>query len=246
VQFLNLQGIEVFENGISGTFNGEKVKIGSRGFVASELENSPTFPLPENKPEHSLVFMSYADKICSIFVFDDEIKLTSIPAVQRLRAAGYRLALVSGDADLTTKTIAAEVGIEEAQGGKLPQDKAVFIAVQQQQGYQVAMVGDGINDAPALVQADLAIAVHSGSDLGKEAADLTLMRGDLLQLWDFVLLAKEVKKKIHQNLGFSFIYNLVSIPIAMSGLLTPLIAVSAMLLSSLSVIGNTLLLLKKG
>jgi heavy metal translocating P-type ATPase len=246
VQFLNLQGIEVFENGISGTFNGEKVKIGSRGFVASELENSPTFPLPENKPEHSLVFMSYADKICSIFVFDDEIKLTSIPAVQRLRAAGYRLALVSGDADLTTKTIAAEVGIEEAQGGKLPQDKAAFIAVQQQQGYQVAMVGDGINDAPALVQADLAIAVHSGSDLGKEAADLTLMRGDLLQLWDFVLLSKEVKKKIHQNLGFSFIYNLVSIPIAMSGLLTPLIAVSAMLLSSLSVIGNTLLLLKKG
>ncbi len=245
VQFLSLQGIEVFENGISGTFNGEKVKIGSRGFLASELENSPTFPLPENKPKHSLVFMSYADKICSIFVFDDEIKLTSIPAVQRLRAAGYRLALVSGDADLTTKTIAAEVGIEEAQGGKLPQEKASFISALQQQGYQVAMVGDGINDAPALVQADLAIAVHSGSHLGKEAADLTLMRGDLLQLWDFVLLAKEVKKKIHQNLGFSFIYNLVSIPIAMSGLLTPLIAVSAMLLSSLSVIGNTLLLLKR-
>jgi P-type E1-E2 ATPase len=114
-------------------------------------------------------------------------------------------------------------------GLKLPQEKASFISALQQQGQLVAMVGDGINDAPALVQADLAIAVHSGSNLGKEAADLTLMRGDLLQLWDF----------------FSFIYNLVSIPIAMSGLLSPLLAVCAMLLSSLSVIGNTLLLLKK-
>ena len=108
------------------------------------------------------------------------------------------------------------------------------------------MVGDGINDAPALIQADLAIAVHSGSDLGREAADLTLMRGDPLQIWDFVQLAKEVKKKIYQNLGFSFVYNLVSIPVTMSGLLSPLVAVCAMLLSSLSVIGNTLLLLKKG
>jgi heavy metal translocating P-type ATPase len=245
VQPLSVEGVEVSENGVSGVVTGKKVKIGSRGFLAAELEAGPDLPVAENRPEHSLVFMSYAGRVCGVFVFGDELKPNSIQAVSRLHGAGYRVALVSGDDDQTTKAIAKEVGIDEAQGGKLPQEKAKFISALQQQGQLVAMVGDGINDAPALVQADLAIAVHSGSDLGKEAADLTLMRGDLLQLWDFVLLAKEVKKKIHQNLGFSFIYNLVSIPIAMSGLLTPLIAVSAMLLSSLSVIGNTLLLLKK-
>ena len=245
VQPPSVENVEVSENGVSGVVTGKKVKIGSRGFLAAELEAGPDLAIAENRPEHSLVFMSYAGRACGVFVFGDELKPNSILAASRLHGAGYRVALVSGDDDQTTKAIAKEVGIDEAQGGKLPQEKASFISALQQQGQLVAMVGDGINDAPALVQADLAIAVHSGSDLGKEAADLTLMRGDLLQLWDFVLLAKEVKKKIHQNLGFSFIYNLVSIPIAMGGLLTPLIAVSAMLLSSLSVIGNTLLLLKK-
>ncbi|UCE82169.1 MAG: cation-translocating P-type ATPase [Deltaproteobacteria bacterium] len=244
-ELATLQEREAFENGISAVFNGEKVKIGSRGFLADEIETAPDLPLPENKPEHSLVFMSFADKLCGIFIFGDEIKSTTTQAVKCLREAKYQVALISGDDDLTTKTIAGEVGIQEALGGRLPQEKAIYISVLQKQGLRVAMVGDGINDAPALVQADLAIAVHSGSHLGKEAADLTLMRGDPLQICDFIELAGKVKKKVHQNLGCSFIYNLVSIPIAMSGLLTPLIAVSAMLLSSLSVIGNTLLLLKK-
>ena len=166
-------------------------------------------------------------------------------AVKTLQESGYRLSLISGDDDLTTKKIASEIGIDEALGGRLPQEKAGYISALQEQGLQVAMVGDGINDAPALVQSDLAIAVHSGSHLGKEAADLTLMRGEPLQICDFIQLSKKVRGKIHQNLGCSFIYNLVSIPVAMSGLLNPLIAVTAMLLSSLSVIGNTLLLLKK-
>jgi len=244
-KLMTLQGLEVFENGISAVLDGEKVKIGSRGFLADEIKSSSNLPLLENKPEHSLVFMSLAQKVCGVFIFGDEIKSTSILAVKTLRESGYRVSLISGDDDLTTKAIAAEMGIEEALGGRLPQEKATYISALQEQGRQVAMVGDGINDAPALVQADLAIAVHSGSHLGKEAADLTLMRGDPLQISDFIDLAKKVKSKVHQNLGCSFIYNLVSIPIAMSGLLTPLIAVSAMLLSSLSVIGNTLLLLRK-
>ncbi|UCG21432.1 MAG: cation-translocating P-type ATPase, partial [Deltaproteobacteria bacterium] len=244
-KLVTLQGLEVFENGISAFLDGERVKIGSRGFLADEIKSSSNLPLLENKPEHSLVFMSFAQKVCGVFIFGDEIKSTSILAVKALRESGYRVSLISGDDDLTTKAIAAEMGIEEARGGRLPREKATYISALQEQGRQVAMVGDGINDAPALVQADLAIAVHSGSHLGKEAADLTLMRGDPLQISDFIDLAKKVKSKVHQNLGCSFIYNLVSIPIAMSGLLTPLVAVSAMLLSSLSVIGNTLLLLRK-
>jgi len=245
VPMVSLNKVEISANGISAVLNGEEIKIGSRAFVAAELAASPPVALPKDKAKHSLVFMSLAGQICSIFIFGDELRPTSFQAVQRLHDGGYQLALISGDEDDTTKAIAGRVGIETAQGGKLPQEKAAFIADLQDQGLRVTMVGDGINDAPALVQADLAIAVHSGSNLGKEAADLTLMRGDPLQICDFVELASRVKKKIHHNLGFSFIYNLVSIPIAMSGLLNPLIAVSAMLLSSLSVIGNTLLLLKK-
>jgi P-type Cu+ transporter len=107
------------------------------------------------------------------------------------------------------------------------------------------MVGDGINDALALASADLAMAVHSGTLLGKEAAHLTLMRGEPRQIVDFLSLSKKVNKKIYQNLIFSFVYNAISIPIAMAGLLSPLVAVCAMLFSSLSVTGNTLLLIKK-
>jgi heavy metal translocating P-type ATPase len=242
---VSLDRVEIFANGISALLNGEEIKIGSRAFLAAELEVSPTTPLLNDKAEHSLVFMSFAGHLCSIFIFGDEVRPTSSLTVQRLHDAGYRLALISGDEGLTTEAIAREIGIEQALGGRLPQDKAAFIADLQKRGLQVAMVGDGINDAPALVQADVAIAVHSNSNLGKEAADLTLMRADPLQICDFLELARKVRKKIQQNVGFSFFYNFVSIPIAMSGLLNPLIAVSAMLLSSLSVIGNTLLVLKK-
>jgi heavy metal translocating P-type ATPase len=243
-ELVTLRGVQVFENGISADLQGAEVKIGSRGFLADEISSSSELPRLENKPEHSLVFMSLARKVCGVFIFGDEIKATSIQAIDILQKAGYQVALISGDDDSTTETIAAEIGVDEALGGRLPQEKAIYIAALQEQGCQVAMVGDGINDAPALIQADLAIAVHSGSQLGKEAADLTLMRGDPLQICDFIDLAKRVKNKVNQNLGCSFVYNLVSIPIAMSGLLTPLIAVSAMLLSSLSVIGNTLLLIR--
>ncbi len=245
LELVRLEAVEIFENGISGLLDGRMVKIGSRKFLTAELAGSAPVSIPKTKAKHSLVFMSYGGQICAIFVFGDEIKQTSGQTIKRLRSAGYQVVLVSGDEDRTTKAIANEVGIEAAQGGKLPQEKAAIVADLQASGCQVAMVGDGINDAPALVQADLAIAVHSVSHLSKEAADLTLIRGDPLQIWDFLDLAKKVKKKIHQNLGCSFIYNLISIPIAMSGLLTPLVAVCAMLLSSLSVIGNTLLLLKR-
>jgi P-type E1-E2 ATPase len=115
----------------------------------------------------------------------------------------------------------------------------------QQQGYQVAMVGDGINDAPALVQADLSMAVHSGGQLSREAADITLMRAETGQIIDFLNFAEQVNKKINQNLTFTFLYNAIGIPIAMSGLLSPLVAVTAMLLSSLSVTGNTLMLVRR-
>ncbi len=141
--------------------------------------------------------------------------------------------------------VGRRIGIEECPGGQLPGDKSRFIVNLQQQGHQVAMVGDGINDAPALVQADLSIAVHSGGPLSKETADITLMRGEPSQIIEFLDFAGQVNKTIYQNLVFTYLYNAISIPIAMSGLLNPLVAVTAMLLSSLSVTGNTLRLVRR-
>jgi P-type E1-E2 ATPase len=181
----------------------------------------------------------------ALFLFGDEIRTGAQKTVKRLLSTKLRVALVSGDGEATTQAVAREIGIAEVYGNRLPLDKAAYVVQLQQQGRRVAMIGDGINDAPALAQADLAISVHSRGNLGREAAHLTLMRGDPSQLSDFFALAERVRRKIRQNLVCSSVYNVVSIPVAMAGLLTPLVAVSAMLLSSLTVIGNTLLLMRK-
>jgi P-type E1-E2 ATPase len=157
----------------------------------------------------------------------------------------FALYLVSGDGDEVTKDVGHKVGIQECRGGLLPEDKVAFLRKLQSEKRRSVMVGDGINDAPALAQADLGIGISSCNDLGKEAGSITLMRADLTQILDFLALATRVNKKIHQNLLLSGIYNFTAIPVAMSGLLNPLIAVTAMLLSSLSVIGNTVLLIKR-
>ncbi len=155
------------------------------------------------------------------------------------------MAMVSGDGERAVRAVADRLGLPEADGGKLPGDKAAYIREMQRAGEAVAMVGDGINDAPAMVQADLAVAVHSGNPLHRETAHLTLMGGDPAQLLDFLELAARTNRKAAQNFAFTFCYNAVAIPVAMAGLLTPLVAVCAMLLSSLSVIGNTLLLVRR-
>jgi P-type E1-E2 ATPase len=180
-----------------------------------------------------------------VFIFGDSLRNDVSTTVEKLRDHGYRLALVSGDGDQATRAIGDKIGIEESYGNKLPREKAAFVRAWQKQGARVAMVGDGINDAPALVQADLSMAVHSGGQLSKEAADITLMRAETGQIIDFLNFAKQVNKKITQNLYFTFLYNAIGIPIAMSGLLNPLVAVTAMLLSSLSVTGNTLMLVRR-
>ena len=243
-----VENIHAEEKGLRGeSLNGE-VKIGSAEYLAQELENDDAGSLKaalKEQPQHSFVFLGLAERLAAVFVFGDRLRPDTSSAIDALRRRGYHLSLVSGDGDRTTKTIGKEIGIQHSHGGKFPQDKADYVAALQNQGYQVAMVGDGINDAPALVQADLSLAVHSGGQLSKEAADLTLMRAEPNQIIVFLDYAKQVNKTISQNLGFTFLYNAISIPIAMSGLLNPLVAVSAMLLSSLSVTANTLMLVRK-
>lgn len=240
--------IEVNDKGLRGQAGDGQVKIGSAEYLARELEGDDSGSVKtavKEQAKHSFVFLGAEGQLAAVFVFGDRLRRDARSTVEELDRRGYRLSLVSGDGDRTTKTIGAQVGIRQSYGGRFPQDKADYIADLQHQGHRVAMVGDGINDAPALVQADLSMAVHSGGQLSKEAADITLMRAEPIQIIEFLDFAGQVNKKISQNLGFTFLYNAVSIPIAMSGLLNPLVAVSAMLLSSLSVIGNTLMLVRK-
>jgi heavy metal translocating P-type ATPase len=248
IQPFSPANIQHDDQGIQGEFNGRKLKMGSAEFLDKELRETNTLgdaTVLDGTANHSFVYLGIDGQLAAIFVFGDSLRKDASTTMEKLHNRGYRLAMVSGDGEQTTKTIGDNIGIRESRGGQLPRDKSRFIVELQQKGYQVAMVGDGINDAPALVQADLSIAVHSGGQLSKEAADITLMRGETSQILDFLDFAKPVNKKIYQNLAFAFLYNAVSIPIAMSGLLSPLVAVTAMLLSSLSVTGNTLMLVRR-
>jgi heavy metal translocating P-type ATPase len=234
-------------NGISGLWEGLEVKIGAAEFLAEEFAGRE--PLLETAHMHSagssFVYLSAGGRPAAVLVFGDQLREGIEPAVAELQRRGLRLILVSGDGVETTQAIARKLGITEALGGQLPAEKAQLVSDLQKRGKRVLMVGDGINDAPALAQADLSLAVFAGGSLGKEVADATLMRAEPSQITEFLHFSRSVNRKIRQNLALTFLYNAVSIPIAMSGLLSPLVAVCAMLLSSLSVIGNTYLLVRK-
>ena len=170
-----------------------------------------------------------------------------IVIIYYLKDNNIQLALVSGDGQETTRAVGEQIGIAETHGGKLPQDKVDFIKNLQSNGRTVAMVGDGINDAPAMVQADLSLAVHAGGNLGEEAADITLMQGDLRGIVRARRLSHATMRNIRQNLFFAFIYNSAGVPIAAGVLypffgilLSPMIAAVAMSFSSVSVISNAL------
>ena len=236
------------ENGVAGRLGDDIVKIGSAAFLKDTAVDFSKLPEADNfrlGSAFSYVYMSIGDRPAAVFIFGDGIRKGARTTVEKLLQRGFRLALVSGDGPETTRAIAQAVGIQDAYGGQSPKDKAAIVKTLQGQNRPVAMVGDGINDAPALVQADLSVAVHSGANLGEEVADVTLMRAEPEQLIDFLIFAGAVNKKISQNLVFTLAYNALGIPIAMSGILTPLVAVCAMLLSSISVIGNTLMLVRK-
>lgn len=243
--------VEHHPNGIRAQTGIGEVRIGSRDFVGHFPPDGPD-PEPGRNVDQDLKLdiepsMVYISLNCSpggIFVFGDRIRRGAPTVAAELKKRKFRLSVVSGDADTTTRSIAARIGIDDARGGKLPAEKALYVDRLKKRGQQVVMVGDGINDAPALASSDLAVAVHAGSMLTRETADITLMRGDPRQLLDYLGLAGRVNRKIRQNFWGAIAYNLIAIPVAMGGLLSPLVAVSAMLCSSLTVIANTLLLIK--
>jgi Cu+-exporting ATPase len=174
--------------------------------------------------------------------FADALKPGARQAVERLREQGLRVIMLTGDHRGSAAAIAALLGVDEYRAQMLPADKAAFVGALQQGGERVAMVGDGINDAPALSAADIGIALATGTDVAVQAAGMTLMRGDPRRVADAIDIARRTYRTIRRNLFWAFVYNLIGIPLAAFGLLNPLVAGAAMAFSSVSVVGSALLL----
>ena len=229
------------------------VKVGKPDFANLDMQAVWQQGQPENgQPENdiwriaSLVAVSINGEAAGAFALADPLKPDSAEAISRLHAHGIQAYILSGDNAATVSHIAARLGIDadHAHGNQSPRSKADFIARLKAQGRSVAMVGDGINDAPALALADVGFAVRGSTDIAEHSADAVLVRQSVNQLADGIFIARETLKNIKQNLFFAFIYNILGIPLAAFGLLTPVIAGAMMAMSSVSVLGNALRLKK--
>jgi Cu+-exporting ATPase len=189
-----------------------------------------------------LAQLSPAPRLLGMLAFGDAVKPESAQAIAGLRAAGIRSVMLTGDNQGSARHIAGALGIDEVHAQVLPQDKAALIGALRAQGLRVAMVGDGINDAPALAAADIGIAMGGGTDVAMQTAGVTLMRGDPRLLADAIDISRRTYAKIRQNLFWAFIFNLIGVPLAAFGMLNPMLAGAAMAFSSVSVISNALLL----
>lgn len=233
--------------GVSGKVNDTALLLGSRDLMSAlQLPNEIGEQIDRQAAKGiTPVLLAAAGEIVALFSIRDPLREESVSALKRLHASGYQLVMLTGDNAITAGAIAREVGVNKVVAGLLPTGKAEAIRRLQQQGRTVAMIGDGINDAPALAQADVGIALGSGSDVAIETAGLTLMRHDLHALVDALAIAKATIRNMKQNLLGAFIYNALGIPIAagvlypLTGtLLSPVVAGAAMALSSITVVSN--------
>jgi Cu+-exporting ATPase len=230
--------------GVEGVLAGRKLSMGAPSwFAESATVALPTPRINALQGAGKTVVVLFENGVAlALLAIADPLRDTSRAAVARLRAMGIRVVMLTGDNAATAAAIAGEAGIDDFQAEILPGDKAAAVNQLKAGGVLVAMVGDGINDAPALAAADISFAMGAGSDAAIEVADVTLVRSDLNAVADAVLLSRATLGKIRQNLFFAFIYNVLGIPLAALGLLNPVIAGAAMAMSSVSVVSNSLLL----
>ena len=232
--------------GVQGALDGETVRVGSRrllddaGISLGDLDERLTALETEGK---TAMLVAIGEAAAGLVAVADTIKEDSKAAIAAMHELGIHVVMVTGDNERTARHVAAQVGLDEVMAGVLPEGKVEAIReLQDKHGQHVAMVGDGINDAPALKQANVGIAIGAGADVAIEAADVTMVTGELTKVVEAIRLSKSTFRKIVENLFWAWFYNLAAIPIAAIGLLHPMIGVIAMTASSLSVIGNSLLL----
>jgi len=241
-------------HGVAGVIGEQKIILGNRRFMEREKINIDSLRLELDKLEDqgkTVMMLAVAGKLVGLIAVADTLKESAKEAVGKLQRMGIETIIISGDNQKTASAIAKQVGIKRVLAEVLPQDKESEVRKIQQEGKVVAMVGDGINDAPALATADVGIAMGSGTDVAIEAGDITLINGDLNSLILAINLSKKTMRTIKINLFWAFGYNVVLIPVAMGILypingilLNPIFASFAMALSSISVVSNSLLLKK--
>ena len=234
--------------GVAAAVNGRDFRLGSTRWMnelkvdCSALKEKAAALEAEGRTVSWLADVSDAPVLSGLLAFGDTVKPTARQAITRLTAHGVRAVLVTGDNKGSAQAVGNLMGITEIRSEVLPEDKARIVAELKGSGETVAMVGDGINDAPALAAADVGIAMSTGTDVAMSAAGITLMRGDPALVADAIDISRRTYAKIRQNLFWAFIYNLVGVPLAAFGLLNPMVAGAAMALSSVSVVSNALLL----
>jgi len=248
---VNLFAVDQFESlpgyGVKAVVDGQQVLIGTVKLMAKHGIDVSSVTSSKEQLEQAgktVMLASIAGQYAGLVAVADTVKETSRVAIERLHSMGIHVVMMTGDNARTAKAIADQVGITEVISEVLPEEKAFKVKQLQKQGEKVAMVGDGINDAPALAVADIGMAIGTGTDIAMEAADITLIRGDLTSVADTILMSRKTMTNIKQNLFWAFAYNCIGIPIAAAGLLAPWVAGAAMAFSSVSVVLNALRLQK--
>jgi len=234
--------------------DGRKVAVGSDSLFSNlGVESNEFGPLVDTlrRDAQTVVFVSIDSIPAGLLGIADPIKVTAKEAVRRLHADGIRVVMLTGDNRTTAEAVARALGLDDVRAEVLPAEKSLAVKELQAEGRTVAMAGDGVNDAPALAQADVGIAMGTGTDVAMESAGITLVKGDLSGLARARTLSRATMKNIRQNLLFAFLYNALGVPVAagvlypfFGVLLSPMIASAAMTLSSVSVIANALRLRK--
>ncbi|MFT8612199.1 MAG: heavy metal translocating P-type ATPase, partial [Gluconobacter oxydans] len=229
--------------GVIAQCGGQEARLGSPAFMQASGLDLSSLPVAALESEgNTVIAVAQGGQVLGIIALADELRADAVATVKALKARGIRVVMLTGDNERAASVVARQVGVDDYLAGVLPEHKADGVAKYRAQGGLVGMVGDGINDAPALAAADVGFAIGAGSAVALDTADVVLMKSEMTGVLDAISLSNATLSKIRQNLFFAFIYNILGLPLAAFGMLNPIVAGAAMAMSSVSVVSNSLLL----